>query len=194
MPSDFKSPYSFAIVDPGQRFPRAIISSGESGPDLLGHYSLRQAGLDPDDDYVGLDPILRLLGPARDFTKDTWILDSWSPPTANSGERARNLALVVKGLPHPHFLGRRGLRYISALERELAILGESARMSDKEGLNFHAGLISAILGELDNDIAQRNLRLKASSRVAVVVTLIGFATAIASFLALLLERTQPFAK
>lgn len=175
------TPYIFAIVDAGDRFPQVLVESGNSAAELLGHYSLRQIGLDPSRHDVPSDPILRLMGGPRDYTKETWMVDAWSSPITGKNERDRNLALVVRGLPFPSQLGIRGGRYIPAIERELAILSDALKANDRAGVHFHTGLITAILSELDKEASVLNRKLALMQKIVLTYFgIIGVATIFAA--------------
>lgn len=163
MADEYDSKYRFAIIDAGERFPKVLISSIGSSADLVGFYSLRQLGILPQDQNQRRDPVSELLGPARDHSRSTWIVDAWARPDASvelsvlrraSGQeskdsRPRNLALVVGGIRDPITLGPRGRRIREGLEKHLASLTRAIELADHEAIDFNLGLLTAVLAEVD---------------------------------------------
>lgn len=180
IPIKVSSPYTFAVVEPGTRFPSLILESGEAASELVGHYSLRQLGIQPLDRTSRVDPFLKIMLGTEDTDKSVWIIDTWIHKDKES-ERDTNLALVVRGLPHPERLGRFGREFIPAFQRELVVLSESLRSHDKAGAYYHASLITAMLSELDKASSYYASRMKLRRDLfRAYFAAIGLATAVAS--------------
>lgn len=172
------SPYTFAVVESGERFPGIVVESGDSSSELLGHYSLRQIGLYPDGPIRTGGFLSEVVFSDDDLSKSTWIVDAWIS-SAGEGKRDTNLALVVRGLPHPRDIGRAGESFLVAFQRELSVLGDALSSKDEEGLYYHAGLITAMLSELDKAWSSYEKRRKSMrSFFSVYMAAIGIVTAI----------------
>jgi hypothetical protein len=186
-----RCPTRFAVVVPGNPYPIEVISSGESIGDLVGFYSLRQAGLES---IISRPRRLRI--PFIDFLTKLSEGDSGSVPSTTitsvdtwmGGEMERDsLISLIFDIGDDELAERTIARFEKEVKHQLRVVGEAYERGATNEIKYIGQMLASILTQLNRQIVVLDRRRR-KNRQLLVNTLTTYVVIIVTIAGLLFMR------
>lgn len=161
-----KSPIRFSLLAPGVPSPKVLITSGEDISDLIGYYSIREAGLEgvlPNEtDHPALSPLNLLIERPSRKGPPYIAVDYWA--ASNESERDELYSLIIDSSDLPlvskEVIGKFELEIRAQLERAITAI----RINDQDELRYVANIFSTFIVMLVQRMQYENDRVERKSK------------------------------
>lgn len=161
-----KSPIRFALLAPGLPSPKVLITSGEDISDLVGYYSIREAGLEgvlPDETDIQVFTPFNLFIERPSRKGPPYIaVDCWT--AAHTGEREELYSLVIDSSDLPlvskDIIGRFEAEISTQLQRAI----NAIKKNDQNELRYVANIFSTFIVMLVQRMQYENDRIEKRSK------------------------------
>jgi hypothetical protein len=148
LPVVTKSPSRFAVIGPGLPEPKLLIASGEDISDLIGYYSIREAGLEsvfPSEPASGSPVLLDVFGGKRIRARSPYIaFDLWSDDDDGRG-RSQLYSLVIDARDMPAFTGQIVGEFEQKLLEQLSRVVKAANAGSVDEVRYVGQMLSTFI-------------------------------------------------
>ncbi|HEX8666413.1 MAG TPA: hypothetical protein VF744_20535 [Beijerinckiaceae bacterium] len=170
------APVRFVIVGPGSPTPSVLLSSGEENSDLIGYYSLREAGLAEiyDNEQLASPSFILDLpflgGRERTTRKGYYCVDVWEQDV--QGPREKLYSLIYDAQYKFPSVERIVDTYGAKLSEQVRRAIKAAAENNREELIYVGQILSAFLSIIDERIQRRIERRRSLATMLSVVAFV----------------------
>jgi len=179
-----ESELRFALISPGDDYPKVLISGGDAVSELVGYFSIKRLGLEKfaESDFIGNRSIVSyFFPPLRNSSAEISSLEVWKMSSKNES-REVGYSLVV-GSP---VLSKEALSELPELEdgltKQLHEIIDSFQQKNLEKLEYQANILNSILSGSNRKYLQYQQRMRLNQLFS---TLIGVATIFTVFVVII---------
>lgn len=155
-----KSPTRFALLAPGLPNPKVLMASGDDVSDLLGYYSIREAGLEgvlPDEGEHYRASYFDVFAPRPTRRGPPYLaLDLWQRAEGRERDELYSLIIDTRDLPlvSKEILGQFEEKILDQMDRAIVAL----RRRERDELRYVANIFSTFISMFVQRLEFENLR------------------------------------